>query len=382
MEWDSGRRANKKKCGRTQPDQTRIHNLGEYPAISSEELMKEYILGIISFVFAISLLLLSGEIAIRVYYHLRYTKNQSTGKSIVLDKQLGWLPTSNYRFDGQKIDANGKSYSVVIQTNNEGFRVFGNPQESDKRKVLFLGDSFTHAMQVSDNKTYYGILKNALSIEVFAFGGGGYGTLQEYMILDKYLDEIRPDIVVVQFSSNDFINNSYELEIRSSMHNNAMRRPYLAKDGIVYRLPKRFATIRAFVNKYSRFIYFMISRIDRLRARHTHSVEDTIKEEGMSYPFFRESVGITEQLIHRIRLRIPSATEIYAFSVDDSSPFYDEFKRISRMNEIRFIDGIPQSIRSAEQRGITTRAADKAHWNETGHQIAAGVLEHYFEAHW
>ena len=51
-------------------------------------------------------------------------------------------------------------------------------------------------------------------------------------------------------------------------------------------------------------------------------------------------------------------------------------------NEIDFIDGVPQAVRAAEQQGVETRAADTFHWNNTGHQIAANVLKHYFEVNW
>lgn len=325
--------------------------------------------------------MICGEIAIRVYHWFKYDTNQPR-KSIVLDDKLGWLPTSRYLFHGDKLDATGEIYSVKIQTNHDGFRIFGNLREEDKKKVLFLGDSFTHALEVSDDKTYYAILKKNLPIEVFAFGGLGYGTLQEYMILEKYADEIRPDIVVIQFSSNDFINNSYELESRSCRNNNGMRRPYLMENGVIYKIPKSAPLFRNIANGYSRFLYFILNRIDRLNAVHADSVEDIIQKRGMSYPLFRESVEITEQLINKMKLRIPSKTLLYAFCVDDTDPYYEEFKRLSKKNGIYFIDGIPQAIRSAEQRGITTRAKDKAHWNETGHRIAADVLKRYYEANW
>jgi len=216
--------------------------------------MKNYFLGAISFLFVMSLLIMSGEIAFRVYHYIKYAGNQSSGKSIVLNDELGWMPAPNYVFTGEKVDAGGKKYSVKITTTKDGFRIFGNTQEQNKAKVLFLGDSFTNAVDVSDSKTYYGILKDTLPVEVFAFGGGGYGTLQEYMILEKYVDEIRPDILVLQFCSNDFINNDYELELRSRRNNNGMRRPYLTENGVTYRLPKKFPVIRDLVNKYSQFL--------------------------------------------------------------------------------------------------------------------------------
>lgn len=86
--------------------------------------------------------MMSGEIALRVYHSIKYSKNQSSGKSIVLDDELGWLPASNYVFTGEKVDAGGKKYSVKISTNKDGFRIFGNTQEQNKAKVLFLGNYF------------------------------------------------------------------------------------------------------------------------------------------------------------------------------------------------------------------------------------------------
>lgn len=244
--------------------------------------------------------MIGGEIAIRVYHWFKYDKNQP-GETIALDNQLGWLPTSRYLFHGDKLDASGKSYSAKIQTNRDGFRIFGNPREENKKKVLFLGDSFTHA---------------------------------------------------------------------------------LTENGVIYKVPKSAPLFRNIANRYSRFLYFILNRIDRLNAVHADSVEDIIQERGMSYPLFRESVEMTEQLIKKMKLRIPSKTLLYAFCADDTDPYYEELKRLSKKNGIYFIDGIPQAIRSAEQRGITTRAEDKAHWNETGHRIAADVLKQYFEANW
>ena len=338
--------------------------------------MKKYVFAAASFALAIFLIVITGEIAIRVYLHLRHAQNQSI-INVTSDEELGWRPAPNYIFYGDKKDASGKKYSVNSLTDNNGFRIFGNPADTTKKKIFFLGDSFTHALEVSNLKTYYGILKNDLPVEVFAFGAGGYGTLQEYMILDKYLDTIRPDILIIQFSSNDFINNYYELELKSTWNNNGMQRPYLTGNGVIYKTPKKFPTLRNIINKHSLFLYYIFSRIDMLQAYQTHSVEEFIEKNGVSSPYFRDSIETTEQLIKAIKSRVTSSTLIYAFSVDDIEPYYDELRRILDKNGIPFIDGIPQFLKNAEQDGITTKAADKAHWNETGHTIVANVLEDY-----
>jgi len=51
------------------------------------------------------------------------------------------------------------------------------------------------------------------------------------MVLDQYVDFIDPAIILWQYSGNDIINNSYELERSSYINNNGMRRPYLTETG-------------------------------------------------------------------------------------------------------------------------------------------------------
>lgn len=200
------------------------------------------------------------------------------------------------------------------------------------------------------------------------------------MVLDQYLDVVKPDIVVLQCSSNDFINNHYELGLRSARNSNGMRRPYLSADGrMEYRLPMRFPAIREFINENSRFLYFVMNRIDRLAVIRHDPVENSIKEQRKSYPFFREAVEITGRLVRMIRARVPPEVPILSFCVDAPDPYYDEFKRISRENGIIFVDGVPQAVREAEQRGVVVRIADGEHWNETGHKIAAEILKKHLE---
>src|SRR3974377_1865851 len=142
--------------------------------------LKAMSLGIIAVFLAISLPLIGGEIAMRIYLYARYGTTDNGIGYLTLDDRLGWRPTKNFTFHSQKSDIAGHEYSVEINTNKYGFRSFGNLLGTDKKKVFFIGDSFTHAVEVSDSQTFYGLLKNALPIEVFAYGGGGYGTLQEY----------------------------------------------------------------------------------------------------------------------------------------------------------------------------------------------------------
>ena len=125
-----------------------------------------------------------------------------------------------------------------------------------------IGDSFTHATAVSDDLTYHALLAQLLDVEVFAYGAGGYGTLQELMILDRYIDIIRPDVILWQYCANDFINNDNELERLSLVNNNGWVRPYLQKGQVQLLSPKESSLqVREWINRRSRFLYFIVSRM-------------------------------------------------------------------------------------------------------------------------
>ena len=102
---------------------------------------------------------------------------------------LSDVPTNKYK----------SAIDTKISTNNYGFRKWGN-LKSLSLKIFIVGDSFTMSMYASDNQTYYSILADNLDTEVFTYGCSGYGTLQEYMIINKYFDTIKPDIVILDVS--------------------------------------------------------------------------------------------------------------------------------------------------------------------------------------
>lgn len=345
--------------------------------------MKNIFLGLLSIVIALAVVLLFGEVATRGFYAYKsQVNNQKLFTIISLDKEFGWLPTANYAYQGELLDAAGNSYPVNISTNTQGFRIYGDPRESRRKKVLFLGDSYTQAMHVSDDKTYFGLLQDALNIEVFAYGVEGYGTLQAYMVLDRYIDEIRPDAVVIQFCPNDIINNHPELERRSTLNRMGIRRPYLVDGEIVYETAASFPWLRNFAANYSRFLYTIIKKIDLLNVDPDTSIEKVIRVEGMDNALFRASVGAASEVLAMVQSRVPDTTEVYAFSTDWGRPYHPEFKRISEESGIAFINGNGRLLQMAEKNGVTTRAADNAHWNNEGHRIVADVLGRYLEKRW
>ena len=119
--------------------------------------------------------LFMAEIAIRLFYQFG---NLATASSMQYTDGPGWRTTPHIK-DTRSFPGYGK---IAYSTTRNGFRVFGDPH-SKKQKIFFIGDSQTQSRKVSDGDTYFEFVGRQTDSEIFAYGGGGYGSLQEYMIL-------------------------------------------------------------------------------------------------------------------------------------------------------------------------------------------------------
>jgi hypothetical protein len=165
-----------------------------------------------------------GEIGLRVASIEGYQKigdfvdSAPTGFHTA-DPNLGWKlkPGVSGEWKGE-----GASF---VQVNSEGLR----DREHTKAKppntlrVAVLGDSFTEAIQLPVEQTFWSKLERKLgncaavkgrkNVEVINFGVQGYGTAQSLIMLRKKVWDYNPDIVVLAFFiGNDVINNSPKLE--------------------------------------------------------------------------------------------------------------------------------------------------------------------------
>ena len=111
----------------------------------------------------------------------------------------------------------GEAY---VRINSDGLR----DREHSKAKfagtmrIAVLGDSFTEAMHVPMEQTFWSLLERQLQecntlpgqkVEVINFGVSGYGTAQELMTLRQKVWDYSPDLVVLAFTTyNDIYDNS------------------------------------------------------------------------------------------------------------------------------------------------------------------------------
>ena len=339
---------------------------------------RRILMGLCATAFALGLCFAGLEIATRVWYYVNIRNANRAFSALVIDDQLGWRPLPGFYRKGARTDAAGTQYPVEMRVDAQGFRRYRS--DTPRGRLFVIGDSFTWAVDAGDADTYYAHLHRRLNLDVDAFGCGGYGTLQAAMVLEEHLDAIQPTAVLLQLCRNDFVNNRYDLEVRSIQNNNSMRRPYLGDDGeIVYAFPCGFPrnapALRNFANRHSKFLYFIFSRIDRRLAGAVDSIEDRFaRGEPDAVALYEKSFAVTTRILKRIRARVPADVPVLAFAVDDTGPFDAIFPALCAETGIRWLDDVAQAIARAEESGVVVRAADHSHWNPRGHALAADIL--------
>lgn len=329
--------------------------------------------------------LLTAEIALRAYHVLK-GRTAEPPRTIERDGRLGWKATADYQVRYRVPGGEGTEQTVTYSAVRNGFRVWGDTSTS-RPKLLIIGDSYTQAINVPTDKTYPALLSKALPIEVFSYGGGGFGTLQELMVLEDVIDEINPDVVVLQFCSNDFINNSFTLESKSKINNNRLVRPYLSPGGeILYRNPFFRSTFLADHLQTSRLFNALANR---LYVRSGESVEAVIARNPGD-PEFQESVAVTRTLLDRLRHRVGNGRKLLVFASDGArtriTTLPEQYQaysgvaeqalvRILNTLQIPFIAGVPDALADMEAKGAVVKDSDGAHWNELGHKLVAEELQ-------
>jgi len=312
------------------------------------------------------LFFLLGEIAIRIF--LAVNGQNIHQDTAAYDEELGWQAKAFFQKSFNTNNSAGDSYPVSYATQKYGFRVWDNTT-SERKKVFFLGDSFTQAVEVSDTETFYQHIAEKLDIEAFAYGMSGYGTLQELMVLEKYIDSIQPEVLVLQLCTNDFIDNHHKLAL-DCMYEMPERRPYLQQNGgITYQVPLT-AFQRAF--QYMKFPEFVYKKSKRIAVNQgwLDVGEKKIAEQGMEYPLFAEAVARTDSLFRRIRSALPDTCQVLAFCADPYEPQKRKLEELAQKSAFHVTNNPLGALQQME----SYYHKDQVHWSPLGHKKVAQSL--------
>jgi hypothetical protein len=133
------------------------------------------------------------------------------------DAELGWAPVPGLSSDvtnARTIKAHHNSLGL----RDEEFTLDAQPT------IMFLGDSFVWGLDAEANERFTELLKPRIpGYKILAAGVSGYGTDQEYLLLQKLWPKVKPAVVVLIFcTQNDRDDNS------SNIRYEGYQKPYFA----------------------------------------------------------------------------------------------------------------------------------------------------------
>jgi hypothetical protein len=119
------------------------------------------------------------------------------------DTELGWEPIPN----SSSVVTNART--IHAQHNSLGLRDIEFTPDAEPT-IMFLGDSFVWGLDAEADERFTELLRPRLpGYKVMAAGVSGYGTDQEYLLLQRLWPRVRPAAVVLMFcTDNDRQDNS------------------------------------------------------------------------------------------------------------------------------------------------------------------------------
>lgn len=250
------------------------------------------------------------------------------------DKEFGWVGIPN-------IDISYKDIRVI--NNSLGFRdIEHNYGEKNKKRIMFIGDSFCFGYGVNQDKIFVELLRRKLKdYELFNCGVSGYATDQEYLLLQKYFNIINPDIVFFIYCYND------DIECEKNIVHLGYYKPYYVK------------------------------------------VNNKIKLQGYPIPktwlYYNKTKSMLFNLIFELSVRLKN----YSIIKDNDSIYVDIFKEIKNfLNEknCKFIIASANDNDILKNIGVayidlenSNTIDDFGHWDEKGHEYVANKIYNFLK---
>lgn len=210
-------------------------------------------------IISLSFSALAGEVTLRLFFADRVPFVQDEKNTLFrYDRDLGWFPIEN------SVSTFTDSRTIHVRHNSMGFRDREH-RAGTKPRLLFLGDSFVWGYDVEQHERFTDLLAERMpDWDIINAGVAGYGTDQEYLLLQRYFARFDPDIVFLVFcTDNDMLDNS-----SNRVFNGEYYKPYFESVGEIlalrgvpvqksmhyffaeYRTLSRFHVLRAMTRLY------------------------------------------------------------------------------------------------------------------------------------
>lgn len=313
---------------------------------------------------------------------------------------------------GYKLMPNKSGYSVrpeyrtFVESNSEGFRDIDHEVgDSDRFRILMLGDSFTEGRQVDLESTFFRKVEEKFNlieedVEVISLGVAGYGTNNSLQALKCYGLKYDPDLVILNFfNGNDIFDNYF----RQSPHN----LKFYLKEGVLVLDESYNKRTESIQNTFMHRLF--TSAESNLFSFRFISSKILISEEGLKNILrylaeiyhkeyderWNNAWDLTEALILEIKMvaeennadfitmQIPSFVEFPEKRKNKKESNIYNFKKpreivsdFTKTNNIKYIDLFSVFIDN-DVSFDDAHFVEDHHFNERGHDIVSDVIVEY-----
>ena len=316
------------------------------------------------------------EGAIRVYSAVFFPR------MMLLDKTLGWKHAANVA--KQFVNEFGEKTLTIQNEYGHRGKTYPFTKTPGKYRILVLGDSFTEAVQVGEDDLFTSQLEAAHPrFEVLNAGVGGYGTVQEYLYLDREGLRFNPDLVLVMVFENDLSDNCL------SHYPGFGPRPYgvLDQGGVTiveqpdseeflkYTLPMPFAF---FLSQNSYLFYFLNDNVyHNLYADHMRQLHkaDLLRTENCGkYDVFYATITKIRQLLRWQAIDlgivlIPSRDNVMKGYSEALNPI-EEYCQRQQIACWSLLNRFKKEQEASSQLYFPI----DIHWTKAGHRVAADEI--------
>lgn len=250
------------------------------------------------------------------------------------------------------------------------------PRFKDGLPVLFVGDSFTQGTEVSSGDLYYDVFeKNGGGhYAVWAAGVGGFSTAQEYLLLNKVFDLVKPRIIIWQMSDNDVAENVY---IGTDISTVQKPRTYYdpLRDSFALRNPAVWILQHSEAAKY---LYGELMKVDRSHPFGMQSAVVWLTTSDSSTPIEqveRRGLEVARTLIKKAINAHPNTL----FIGFDSGLQYDrDYQQLVEQQGGLYVSALTARMRKVSPARLDCGPID-SHWNRQGNRIAGELLLQYLD---
>jgi lysophospholipase L1-like esterase len=331
-------------------------------------------------VMGVMLAALGIEVTLRTTDAVREVEEPLAG-SHQSDAYLGWSGKPNLRLRFRRAE-----FDALVQHDGEGWRQPKPPRPAaPTSRILVLGDSFAWGWGVSQGQVFTDLLQAALPATVAVYNRGvpGFGTAQEYLLLQRELAARAYDAVVLLFYMNDLSDN---ISARQG------RRPYFELVDGELRPRNQPALpvinpVKQFLRERSRAYAFVEFRLKLLKRRFFHEPNEHDDRTAAAVDFHDvPGYAVTARLLAEMQrvarehgarfflVYIPERSEI---ELDVPFPYVRSIHAmvddIARSEGIPLLDLSPPFHQHAKAGERLIYAIDE-HWTPAGHRVAAAVL--------